>query len=80
MSAASLVEEEGYPDRREPFHHGVLFLDEMPELGRAMLDILASPWRTVCMYRKDKFYNYISKLVHAGGRGKSMQCGYYGDP
>lgn len=62
-------------------HHGVLFLDELPEYGRAVLDSLREPLETglvtIARARRRAEFPAQFQLVAAMN---PCPCGYYGDP
>lgn len=62
-------------------HHGVLFLDEMPEFHKDVLEVLRQPmedgWVTIS--RATMSLTYPSKFMFAGAMN-SCPCGFHGDP
>lgn len=62
-------------------HHGVLFLDEMPEYSRAALETLRQPLedKTVSVMRVGGRATYPADFMLIGTKNP-CPCGYYGDP
>jgi magnesium chelatase family protein len=62
-------------------HHGVLFLDEMPEFHKDVLEVLRQPmedgWVTIS--RASMSLTYPSKFMLAGALNP-CPCGFHGDP
>ena len=62
-------------------HHGVLFLDEMPEFHKDVLEVLRQPmedgWVTIS--RAAMSLTYPSKFMLAGALNP-CPCGFHGDP
>jgi len=61
-------------------HHGVLFLDEMAEFSRSVLDALREPMETHCVHvsRLGRRATYPAKFQLIGATNP-CPCGYYGD-
>ncbi|MCK4221822.1 MAG: YifB family Mg chelatase-like AAA ATPase, partial [Dehalococcoidia bacterium] len=62
-------------------HYGVLFLDELPEFGRATLESLRQPMedRTVTVSRARSSVTFPASFMLAAAMNP-CPCGYYGDP
>jgi magnesium chelatase family protein len=62
-------------------HHGVLFLDEMPEFHKDVLEVLRQPMEDgkVTISRAAMSLTYPAKLMLAGALNP-CPCGYHGDP
>jgi len=62
-------------------HHGVLFLDEMAEFSRSVLDALREPMETQCVHvsRLGRRATYPASFQLIGATNP-CPCGYYGDP
>ena len=62
-------------------HNGVLFLDEMPELSRAVLEVLRQPLedRTITISRAKYNIAYPCSFMLIASMNP-CPCGYYGDP
>jgi magnesium chelatase family protein len=62
-------------------HRGVLFLDELPEFGTAMLEVLRQPLedKTVTISRVTGSITYPAAFQFVGAMNP-CQCGYFGDP
>ncbi len=62
-------------------HRGVLFLDELPEFGTRVLEVLRQPMedKTVTISRAQGAFTYPANFQLIGAMNP-CQCGYYGDP
>ena len=62
-------------------HHGVLFLDELPEFPRNVLEILRQPLEdhVVTLARSSMTMTFPANFVLLGAMNP-CRCGYYGDP
>ena len=62
-------------------HHGVLFLDELPEFARNVLELLRQPLedRAVSLARSSMTLNFPASFLMIGAMNP-CPCGFYGDP
>jgi len=62
-------------------HHGVLFLDELPEFARNVLELLRQPLeeRTVSLARSAMTLNFPASFLLIGALNP-CPCGFFGDP
>ena len=62
-------------------HNGVLFLDEMAEFSRSVLDALREPMETHCVHvsRLGRRATYPAQFQLIGA-SNPCPCGYFGDP
>ena len=62
-------------------HHGVLFLDELPEFARNVLELLRQPLeeRAVSIARSNMTLHFPASFLLIGAMNP-CPCGFYGDP
>ncbi|MFC1896968.1 YifB family Mg chelatase-like AAA ATPase [Chloroflexota bacterium] len=62
-------------------HRGVLFLDELPEFGRSLLEVLRQPLedKVITISRAQGSATFPASIKLAGAMNP-CPCGYYGDP
>jgi magnesium chelatase family protein len=62
-------------------HHGVLFLDELPEFARNVLEILRQPLEEgqVCLARTNMSLSFPARFMMLAAMNP-CPCGYFGDP
>lgn len=62
-------------------HHGVLFLDELPEFHRSVLEVLRQPLedKTVTVARANRSATYPARFMLIATQNP-CPCGFYGDP
>ena len=62
-------------------HHGVLFLDELPEFGQRVLEVMRQPMedRVVTISRAKTILTFPANFMLVGAMNP-CPCGYFGDP